>query len=172
MFLKSIKDFALKKLIKKSLSTYKPLASPDKITTVGILLDESYFTEKEALIAELTAGGIQPQHIQTLSFKERIKPKEVMNCCHFTRKDVSTSGTFYKEDVAAFINTPFDMLISYYDVQKPPLVWATIKSKAKFKVGFATVERKLNHFMITTVAEKYGEFVSELFKYLKILKKI
>ena len=64
------------------------------------------------------------------------------------------------------------MLISYYDVEKPPLVLVTLQSKAKFKVGFSTIDKRLNAFMITTVAEKHGEFVAELFKYLKILKKI
>lgn len=172
MFLKFIKDFGLKKNIKKTLAQYKPVSSPDVVATVGILVDETYFADKQALIDDLAANGISPKNIQTLSFKERIKKKEVVDCCHYTRKDISGDGAFTKEDVAAFINTPFDMLISYYDVEKPPLVWATLKSKAKFKVGFATVDKRLNHFTISTVAEKHTEFIAELFKYLKILNKI
>lgn len=172
MFLKFIKDFALKKIIKKSLSGYKPIADFDIVTTVGILIDESYFFDKESLIVELIANGIGRSNIETLSFKERIKPKEIVDCCHYTRKDVSAAGTFVKEDVAAFINKPFDMLISYYDVEKAPLLLATLKSKAKFKVGFSSIDNRFNHFMISSQAEKYTEFVSELFKYLKILNKI
>lgn len=172
MFLKFIKNFALKKNIRKTLAQYKPVSSPDVVATVGILVDESYFTDKQALTDALVANGISPQNIKTLSFKERIKKKEIVDCCHYTRKDISADGAFTKDDVAEFINTPFDMLISYYDVEKPPLVWATLKSKAKFKVGFATVDKRLNHFMISTVAEKHDEFITELFKYLKILNKI
>lgn len=172
MFLKFIKDFGLKKIISKSLTNYKPISSPDSVYTVGILADESYFNDKEGIVNELVKQGIQPGNIQTLSFKERLKPKEVVDCCYYTRKDISAGGKFTKEDVNAFINTPFDMLISYYDVEKPPLALATIKSKAKFKVGFATVDTRLNNFMISTVAEKYPEFISELFKYLRILNKL
>lgn len=172
MFLKFIKDFALKKIIKKSLAGYKPIAGPEAITKIGILIDESYFFEKESLILELIANGIKRSDIETLSFKERIKKKEIVDCCHYTRKDITAAGNFTKEDVAAFINTPFDMLISYYDVEKAPLVLATLKSKAKFKVGFSSVDKRLNNFMISSQAEKYTEFVSELFKYLKILNKI
>lgn len=172
MFLKFIKDFGLKKIIKRSLSGYKPTASPDAVNTVGILVDESYFFDKEAFIAELVANGIQRNAIETLSFKEKIKPKEIVDCCHFTRKDISVTGTFEKEDVAAFINKPFDILISYYDVGKPPLMLATLRSKARFKVGFSNVDNRLNNFMISSQAEKYKEFASELFKYLKILNKI
>ena len=172
MFLKFIRDFGLKKIIKKSLSNYKPVSSPDVVTTVGILTDESYFTDKEAIIDDLAANGILRNNIKTLSFKERARPKEIADYFYFTRKDITSAGTFEKAEVDEFINTPFDMLISYYDVEKPPLVLGTLRSKARFKVGFATVERKLNHFMISTVAERHDEFTTELFKYLKILNKI
>lgn len=172
MFLKFIKDFGLKKIIKKSLSGYKPVSSPDIVITVGILIDESYFFEKEGLIRELAANDIAVNNIETLSFKERVKPKEVIESCYYTRKDISVGGSFDKEDVAAFINKPFDMLISYYDVEKAPLLLATLKSKAKFKVGFSSIDNRFNNFMISSQAEKYPEFVSELIKYLKILNKI
>lgn len=172
MFLKFIKDFSLKKIIKKKLSHYKPVSSPDRIVTVGIIVDESYFSDKEPLIIELVGNGIGRSNIKTLSFMERIRPKEIVECCHYTRKNISVTGHFEKPDVKEFIETPFDMLISYYDVEKPPLVLATIRSKAKFKVGFSSVDNRLNHFMISSQAEKYREFISELFKYLKILNKI
>ena len=172
MFLKFIKELRLKKYIKFSLTKYKPLASQGKVATVGILLDESYFFNKEALVQELVSLGIAQNNIHTLSFVERIKKGQVPDCCHFTRKDILTVGTFNKQDVIDFLNTPFDLLISYYDVEKAPLVVATLQSKAKFKVGFATVDTKLNSFIIASQAEKYKEFVDELFKYLKILNKI
>lgn len=172
MFLKFIKDFALKKIIKKSLSGYKPNADSEIINSVGILIDESYFSDRESLVLDLIANGIKRSNIETLSFKERVKKKEVIEYCHYTRKDISASGVFTKEDVAAFINKPFDVLISYYDVEKAPLLLATIKSKAKFKVGFASVDKRLNNFMISSQAEKHAEFISELIKYLKILNKI
>lgn len=172
MFLKFIKDFSLKKIIRKSLAAYKPVANQDVVNTIGILIDETYFSGKDSLIKDLAANGFRTESIQTLIFKDRIKKKEVMDCCHFTRKDIGVDGSFTKEDVAAFINTPFDMLISYYDVEKAPLVWATLQSKARFKAGFAAVDKRLNHFTINTVAEKHEEFIAELIKYLGILNKI
>jgi len=47
----------------------------------------------------------------------------------------------------------------------------SIKSQAKFKVGFDTVDKRVNHFIIKTLVEDFNEFVLELFKYLKILNK-
>jgi hypothetical protein len=46
------------------------------------------------------------------------------------------------------------------------------QSKAGFKVGFASIDKKLNHFIINTTAEKHEEFMTELVKYLKILNKL
>ncbi|RZJ55468.1 MAG: hypothetical protein EOO45_29320 [Flavobacterium sp.] len=172
MFLNFIRDFALKKIISKSLSNYKPVSGTDAVYTVGILIDDSYFPDKDAFISQLLQNGINSSDIETLSFMERVKSKEVVDYPYFTRKNISTMGTFEKPEAAAFLNKPFDMLISYYDVEKAPLMLATLQSKAKFKVGFSTVDKRLNHFMIDTVAEKQTEFITELFKYLKILKKI
>lgn len=172
MFLKFIKNLILKKIIRKSLIDYKPIPSDDIVKTVGVLIDESYFSDKEALIDLLAANGILRKDIKTLSFKERVKKKENITTPYFLRRDISPEGEFVKPEAAEFINTPFDLLISYYDLEKPALALATIKSKAKFKAGFATVDKRLNHFMIGTVAEKHDEFVAELFKYLKILNKL
>ena len=79
---------------------------------------------------------------------------------------------FKSERVTNFTEQSFDMLISYYDIQKPTLLLVTRSSKAKFKVGFQTIDKRVNHLVINTIAENYSEFISELFKYLKILKKI
>lgn len=172
MFLNFIKDSGLKKIIKKTLSNYKPGASDGQIATVGIVLDETYFKDKEALINKLVQQGIQRSAIETLSYLDKIKKGEQPDCCHFTKKDITSGGEFTKQDVAAFINRPFDLLISYYDVAKPALVLATLKSKASFKVGFSTVDNRLNSFMIASQAEKHEEFTEELIKYLKILNKL
>ncbi|WP_243233374.1 DUF6913 domain-containing protein [Flavobacterium pectinovorum] len=69
-----------------------------------------------------------------------------------------------------FIETEFDLLISYYDVQKPILKLITNQSKAKFKVGFASIDKNMNRWMINTALVDYKLFVFELFKYLRSIK--
>lgn len=172
MFLKYIKNFGLKKIIKKSLAEYKPAALPGGVRTVGVIIDESSFKEKEALLQTLIKHGIKNENIETLSFKESLGSKEVPDCCYYTRSHISANGSFTKEDAAAFISKPFDLLISYYDFDKPALAIATIQSAAGFKAGFATVDNRLNALVIHSVTERYDEFTEELFKYLKNLNKI
>ena len=82
---------------------------------------------------------------------------------------MSWHATVDKKEVKDFIKEPFDLLINYYDTEKVVLLLVSHLSKASFKVGFATVDKRLNHFMIDTNAENYKVFMDELFKYLKIL---
>ncbi len=172
MFLNYIKNFFTKKIVKKSLANVKLIPSTDVIKTVGIIFDETYFYEREALVQELVNNSIQEKDIKVLVFKNKIKKNEQFDYPTFSHKDLSWTATFDKSEVKDFIAQKFDLLINYYDTEKPPLLLVTNQSKASFKVGFASVDKKLNHFMIQTNAENYKVFMDELFKYLKILNKI
>lgn len=172
MFLKYLKNFSTKKIVKNSLSNVKPVASNTIIKTVGIVFDESYFNQREALIKDLIANGIQENDIKILVFRDKIKKSEVFDYPTFSHKDMNWVASIDKAEVKAFTAQPFDLLINYYDIEKMPLLVVSHQSKASFKVGFSSIDKRLNHFMIDTNAENYKVFIDELFKYLKILNKI
>ena len=172
MFLNYFKNFYIKKYVKNKLSNVTNLFQNDKVTTVGILVDETLFNKKEALIDQLFNNGIDVNNIRLLVFKDKIQKKETYNYPIFSQSDLSLIGKIINKDAEAFIAEPFDLLINYYDVEKVSLIIATNESKAKFKVGFESIDKRLNHFIIESKIEDYGIFVTELFKYLKILNKI
>ena len=82
------------------------------------------------------------------------------------------NGNFKEVVVNDFIKERFDLLISFYDLEKVPLMLVTNQSNAGFKAGFASVDKRLNHLLIDTQSNNYKIFVHELFRYLKILKRI
>ena len=172
MFIKYIKELSVKKNLKSSLHNVKPSIATRSIKTVGILVDESYFAEKEELTQELVQNGIKESDIKMIVFKDKIKKNETFSRPTFSNKDMSWKGDLLPAFITEFTETPFDMLISYYDTEKAPLLLITHHSKALFKVGFSTVDKRLNHLMINTNAENYKVFTHELFRYLKILNKI
>ncbi|MEO8235408.1 MAG: hypothetical protein ABI549_08345 [Flavobacterium sp.] len=172
MFISYIKVISLKKILKRSLHNVKPSSLITPIQTVGIILDESYFSNKEQLTEELIACGINENNINMIVFRDKIKKNESFSKPTFSNNDMSWKGDFNKIFITNFLNTPFDMLISYYDTEKVPLLYITNHSKALFKTGFSTIDKRLNHLMINTNAENYKVFVHELFRYLKILNKI
>jgi hypothetical protein len=172
MFLKYLKNFSTKKIVKNNLSNVKHVSSNNIIKRVGIVFDESYFYEREALVQELVQNGILENDIKVLVFKDKIKKNEVFDYPTFSPKDLSWVATFDKREVTDFVAQDFDLLINYYDIEKVPLLLVSHLSKASFKVGFSSIDKRLNHFMINTNAENYKVFMDELFKYLKILNKI
>lgn len=172
MFLNKIKDFFIKKRFKKSLRNVKLTDTGHLIKTVGILFDESYFYEKQALLDELANNGISPGAIRFFVFKDAIRKNETFDYPVLSHKDISWAGTIENSEANDFIATRFDLLISYYDTEKAALMLMTQLSNASFKVGFSSVDNRLHHFMIGTTAEHYKVFTDELFKYLKILNKL
>lgn len=170
MFLKFIKNFGLKKIIKKSLANYQPGAVPDAVTTIGVLIDEPYYKHSKAIVKELVQHGIAEENIALLVYKERANTKETVKG-YYTYKDIAANGSLQGE-AAAFTGKQYNMLISYYDEEKLPLLLATIQSRAGFKAGFSGIDKRLNHFTVNTDADNYTVFMTELLKYLKILNKI
>jgi len=172
MFYTIIKNFFLKKIVTKRLLKQKNQLVQQKITTVGLLVDETYFSNTEALVDQIVLQGIDKEQIKILIYKDRIKSKEVLNTPFLSLKDISFTGEINKKEVIDFLETPFDLLINYYDVNKYAMVLLSVQSKANFKVGFDTVDKRVNHFILKMLVDQYELFTSELFKYLKILNKI
>jgi hypothetical protein len=101
-----------------------------------------------------------------------LRKNEVYSLPTFSIKHLDWKAEITYPAINDFINEKFDLLISYYDVEKAILLKITHNSRAQFKVGFSSIDKRLNHLMINTNAENYKVFVHELFRYLKILNKI
>ncbi|WP_396169911.1 DUF6913 domain-containing protein [Flavobacterium sp.] len=172
MFLNYIKNYFLLKFIKNNLNNVKSSKEVVSIQTVGLLIDESYFLDKEFLISELVEQGIAEASIKTLVYRDKLKKNEVYSLPTFGTKHLNWNAQITEPSVREFIKERFDLMISYYDVEKAFLLKVTNSSRAQFKVGFSSVDKRLNHLMISTNAENHTVFVHELFRYLKILNKI
>ncbi|WP_264563887.1 DUF6913 domain-containing protein [Flavobacterium sp. N3904] len=172
MFLNYLKNLILNRKIKKSLTNVKANNFSGSIKTVGLFIDESCFFYKEKLIDEIVKNGIDINNIKVILYKESFEKKEVFTYPTFGLKDFDFNARINLKEINAFINEDFDLLINYYDIEKPVLLLLTNNSSAKFKVGFSSIDKRLNHFMIAVNAQDYSVFTQELFRYLKILNKI
>jgi hypothetical protein len=170
MFLNYIKEFFVKKSLKNNLHNVKNEVFTSNVQTIGLLVDESEFRHSEELVKELISNGISPDSIKIVVYRSKFDKKETYSRPTFGKKHINWRGEVIVDFLTEFIDTEFDLLISYYDTEQPILMMVTNKSKAKFKVGFASVDNNLNRWMIETAIENYKLFVSELFKYLKNIK--
>ncbi|MFV8335867.1 DUF6913 domain-containing protein [Flavobacterium sp. RSP29] len=167
-----IKDFFVKKTLKKSFQNLKNIESVNVVKTIGLLVDATRFAETELLITALITNGIAPENIATIVQRDKFKKTAEKTFPVFNSGHLKWNGEISSPEVNDFINEKFDLLISYYDIEKAILLKITHNSKAQFKVGFSSIDKRLNHFIIKTDVDNYTLFVSELFKYLKLLNKI
>ena len=167
-----IKNFFVKKTLKNSLQNLKTNVSANAIVTVGLLVDITDFLKTELVIKELKAHGILLKNIKTIVYSDVLKKNLGTEYTVFSAEKLKWSGQIASVEINDFINEKFDLLISYYDIEKAILMQITNNSKAEFKVGFPSIDERLNHFIIKTEINNYNIFVSELFKYLKLLNKI
>ncbi|MBF4515365.1 hypothetical protein IRZ71_03390 [Flavobacterium sp. ANB] len=170
MFLNYTKEFFVKKSLKNNLHNVKREVFTSRIQTVGLLVDESKFRHSKELINELTLQGIAPENIKIVAYRDKFDKKKTYSRPTFGKKHINWRAEIAEDFLTEFIETEFDLLISYYEIEKSFLMLITSKSEAKFKIGFAAVDKKLNRWMIDTDIENYKLFISELFKYLKSLK--
>jgi hypothetical protein len=172
MFLNYIKNFLLKKTLKNCLCNVREESLNAPITRVGLIVDESNFLETAALKQEIISNGISEENIKVIVYRDILKSKEVYIEPTFGLKDLNLGSEFKSAIVKDFLSQEFDLLINYYSEEKPFLVLLTHRTVAKFKAGFSSVDKRLNHLMINVNLENYKSFSQELFRYLKILNKI
>ncbi|MBC5837991.1 DUF6913 domain-containing protein [Flavobacterium muglaense] len=172
MFLNYIKEFIVKKSIKKRLLNVKTSLESGVVKKVGLIIDERYFSKADLVIQELLKNGILEQNLEVLFYKDRWKKSDSIAKIKCSAQDLNWNGSLSGATLNNFINNDFDLLISYYDVEKAILMVVTQESKARFKVGFPKVEKGLNDLLINITTENHSVFTQELFRYLKILNKI
>jgi hypothetical protein len=172
MFLNYLKNFFVKNKLKNNGLDLKYESNPTIIKSVGLLVDGSNFSDTKVLVQHLISEGFSLDNIQICVYKNKIAVHEMYSYPTFGMNSVRWNGTISEIKLNDFIQTEFDLLISYYDTEKPILLLITNQSKSKFKVGFSSIDQRLNHLMINTHAQNHAVFVKELIKYLKILNKI
>ena len=172
MFLNYLKDFIVKKTLKKNLKNLENNFSVNAIQKIGLLIDATTFIETEQLIKELIAIGFARDNIQTIVYADKVKKIEAGSNFTFNANSIKWNAEILEQEINSFINLEFDLLISFYDIERAILLKITHDSKAHFKVGFSSIDKRLNHFIINSSTDNHAVFVNELFKYLKLLNKI
>ena len=141
MFFNTIKNFLLKKKVSKLLSNRFVGQTEGVIKSVGVIFDGNLSIVIENFVDELIKYGIEENQIKVLIFKNKINKNEVHKLDVFSYKDINWSGEIENSKAELFLNTNFDLLISYHDFEKMPLIYLSYLSKANFKVGFASQDK-------------------------------
>lgn len=170
MFFSHFKEYFLKRKLKKSQKHSIRSAIPKRFCTVGLLVDESVFTQTLAFKKVLSEIGFSSENISILAYRKDVKELSSVYP-YISWKQVDCEGQIKDQEIVDFIQQPFDLLISYYLDKKTLLQWISYCSNAKFKVGLFTSEKHLNDLMIHTQLQDYQEFIQEMNRILKLFNK-
>ena len=143
---------------------------PVKVETIGVLADSRLFGSYD-ISRNLSQKLKMPHKNFEIIIFENFKDDFVSQHYNtFSEKDFGMYGKIKTQNAIGFIDTDYDLLINYCGRESVFTTIIAMRSKAKFKVGFADKElQDLYDFMINIEGNKIDVFNDELAKYLQIL---
>lgn len=169
MFLTALQQKSSKKFLEKVVTnSIEKTVNSNTISSIGLLIDADKTTSVDTIINTI---GIS-KNISVLCFHKELEKNKEYTYPVFCKKDFGWKGKPKTEDLQKFINTPFDLLVSYYDSDELSLQLASGLNKANLKVGISGSNQQIHDVIIQTKKEETKVFAQELHKYLHILNKL
>lgn len=172
MFLKAFKEKSNKKYLNKLVSQRKLHVDTKKIKTLGVILNYEETEDFKVLDALVKTLGLQKNDVKRIAYTK--DPKSLgnsLNACYNT-DDFGWGGVIKNPEVKTFLDTPFDLLISFYEEDHIDLKLLTASSKAQIKVGLLQSDARINDIIVNTTVSAVKVFNAEVVKYLTVLNKI
>lgn len=172
MILKLFKEKSNQKYINKLLNERQVAVSNSKLSTVGVILNSKEFSDFEAIKSFFKSIGIQERKIKIITFVEDPKDSNDLWGSYFNPKYFGWKGKIKHVGLQEFVDTEFDLLISFYEENCLELNLVSAMSKANFKVGLTNEDQRFYDLMIHVKLSDFGTFTKELKKYLTVLNKL
>lgn len=172
MILKAFKANSNQKYINKLLNARQVAVSNLKMNSVGVILNMTEFSDFDAFRHYFKDLGVLPAKTKIIAFIEDSKDANPLWDTYFNPKDFGWKGKINNVDLQSFIDTEFDVLISYYTKESLELKLITAASTANFKVGLIQDDKRMFDLMIDVKTKDFQLFKKELKKYLTVLNKI
>ncbi|MFD0962777.1 DUF6913 domain-containing protein [Pseudofulvibacter geojedonensis] len=171
MFLKGFKQKSAKKILDKQLRISREI-SKQKIKTIGVLVDATVISEFSYFKELATLFEIPKANIELLYYHPNKKEALLIGDNAVHDGVLGFGGKLNHEIANKFLGTSFDALLNYYPEDKLLLNLLSVRSKAKFKIGFVGTNELMNDLAIKTSISNIDVFTKELKKYLPILNQI
>jgi len=171
MIFKSLHESLVKKKINKSLELLNEQIriKPNPIKTIGCIIDPLFPVEVNNFIKLVNKIGLKEKDLKLITFQENENGFNIFSNMNVTPKSISFTGNLTGKDSLEFISYDYDLLINFFK-SNSLLTLLSSKTKAKFRVGFESVDYKLNDLIFSNKIKKFKNFKIELIKYLKLIK--
>ena len=170
MFLNKSKTKSIVKQLDRVNSKRAPVTVGNKLKSLCIVeVDEHKFDRKK--IKKLSALlKVKEKDIVFRSFVKTKSKEDKENPVLFSPKDIGWRGVFKTPSLKELNKVNFDIIISYYTEDNITLNAVSSLTKGKFKVGLRENAYQAHDLSLEVKVGETDIFLSELEKYLKILK--
>ena len=171
MIFKSLHESLLNKKIKKSLNVLdsENRIKPNPIKTIGCIVDPMFPVDVNNFNKLAFKIGLKEKDLKIITFQEDDNGFNIFSNMNITPSSISFTGDIKGNDSLEFISYEFDLLINFFN-DNNILTLLSSKVKAKFRVGFDSVDSKLNDLIFSKKIKKFDDFEVEFVKYLKLIK--
>lgn len=142
------------------------------VSSIGCIIDTNIFPNHEAFNELITDFGLPPNGVKIIGYKKDNITNSIFGVQFCTDKDLGWNGAIESRFVSEFFDKEYDVLINYYTNDKLMLKLMTARTKARIKVGFVSVDTRLNDLIFDIPITNFKVFKTELTKYLKVLNEI
>ena len=137
--MKWLKDRLFSLRLKSNLSSRHPkkeVVNQNKVRSIGLLFNESQISNQRELQAYIDKWTKNGKAVETFSFVDIKEFEETTDDAgKFCRKDVNWFQVPQGDKIDAFVNKPYDILITINPAKKRYLHFLNAVSSAKFKIG-------------------------------------
>lgn len=172
MILKGFREKSNKKYLNKLLVDRVVHANNNQVVSLGVILNIDETDDFEAFRALADHIKVRSNKLKIIAYSSNKKEDLLSWDECYNPKDFGWKGAIKNAELQSFLDTEFDVLISYYEEEILELKLITAKSKSKFKIGILQSDERLNDLIIKITLKQFSLFKDEVFKYLTILKKI
>jgi len=154
----------LKRLVKRKIKQVAEIKTIGVLWGVDMAIDQTLI-DKLASLLEVSKQKIQ---IVVPTAAGKMDDSKGLKIQYVDQKFLSWSAQFTSKE-NRFCNTSFDLLINYFDQPSKLTALLSAQSKAKFRVGFAQADHRLNDLVFDFKPTEQQLFFEEFSKYIKTL---
>ncbi len=171
MIFKSLHENLLKKKINKSLLSLEDQnrSKPSPIKTLGCIVDPMFPVDVNNFINLANRIGLKDKDLKIITFQENDNGFNIFSNMNITPTSISFYGNLNGNDSLEFISYEYDLLVNFFN-SNDVLTLLSSKANAKFRIGFDSVDPRLNDLIFSNKIKKFKEFEKEFVKYLNLIK--
>ena len=169
---KGFKNKSINKAIDSQIKKRKAFSGAIKLKKLAVLIDARNDFDIISVVKLADKLGVKPNQLKIMGLrdvKSNNSDENKSSASYFDEKAIGFTGNFKSSTLNDFVSESYDVLINFYSEDISQLNLVAAASKAKFKVGFANVDHRINDLVIGTAPNNIDLFINELKKYLKIL---